>query len=88
MRINVPRINKTSTFLALILSIAFGSAYGADDPVDDGPVEDGPNASNPLAAVTNIDFRAKYFDLGNGSDRYTYSLEGATMLHPEDQTEV
>jgi len=46
------------------------------------------NPSNPLAAASNLDLRAKYFDLGNGSDRYTYSLEGATMLHPEDQTEV
>ncbi|MFC1560348.1 hypothetical protein ACFL3W_00215 [Pseudomonadota bacterium] len=73
MRINVPRINKTSTFLALILSIAFGSAYG----------EEGGNASNPLAAVTNTDLRAKYFDLGDDSIRRDYYVDGATMATPE-----
>jgi len=40
------------------------------------------NPSNPLAAASNVDLRVKYIDLGNGSDRYTYSLEGATMLRP------
>lgn len=41
------------------------------------------NPSNPLAAASNLDVRVKYLDLGNGFDRYIYSLEGATMLHPK-----
>lgn len=41
------------------------------------------NPSNPLAAARNVDLRAKYFDLTDGSDRYIYSLEGATMLSPK-----
>ena len=41
------------------------------------------NPSNPLAAASNVDLLAKYFDLKDGSDRYIYSLEGATMLHPK-----
>ncbi len=40
------------------------------------------NASNPLAAVSNIDLRAQYYDL---DDAYIkdYNLEGATMLNPK-----
>ena len=41
------------------------------------------NPSNPLAAVSNLDLRAKYFDLGDDFERRTYSLEGATMLSPK-----
>ena len=41
------------------------------------------NPSNPLAGASNIDLRAQYLDLGDSSDRYIYSLEGATMLHPK-----
>ncbi len=40
------------------------------------------NASNPLAAVSNIDIRAKHYDLGHG-DRQDYYLDGATMLNPK-----
>jgi len=40
------------------------------------------NASNPLAAVSNTDFRVKYFDLGN-SDRKEFFIDGATMLNPK-----
>jgi hypothetical protein len=73
-------VKKTSTILALIISTAFSSAYA-----EEGPVEDGPNASNPLAAVTNIDVRAKYFDLGDSNDsrRRDYYLDGATMITPD-----
>lgn len=41
------------------------------------------NASNPLAAVSNIDLIAKYYDLDNNSEKMEYSLEGATMLNPK-----
>jgi hypothetical protein len=41
------------------------------------------NPSNPLAAVSNLDLRAKYFDLADDFERRTYSLEGATMLRPK-----
>ena len=39
------------------------------------------NASNPLAAVTNTDLRAQYFDL-DGPDRRDYWVDGADMLTP------
>lgn len=41
--------------------------------------QDEENPSNPLAAVSNIDLKAKYYDLDNNSERMEYSLEGATM---------
>jgi len=77
MKANLPRTIRTSSILALIMSTAFSSAYGGDDPV-----EDGPNASNPLAAVTNMDFRAKYFDIDGDDIRRDYYLDGATMATP------
>ncbi|MBW1792730.1 MAG: hypothetical protein JRJ14_10855, partial [Deltaproteobacteria bacterium] len=40
------------------------------------------NASNPLAAVTNTDLRAQYFDL-DGPERYDYWVDGAAMLTPK-----
>lgn len=40
------------------------------------------NASNPLAAVSNLDFRLKTFDLQQG-DREEFFLDGATMLNPK-----
>ena len=40
------------------------------------------NASNPLAAVSNTDVRAKYIDLDQG-DRMDYYIDGATMLTPK-----
>ena len=55
--------------LALIMIAGFSNAYGEE------------NASNPLAAVTNTDFRAKYFDLG-GSVRRDYYVDGGGMLTP------
>ena len=76
MTTNIHRINKFSVILALLISTGFSSAYG-----EDGPVEDGPNASNPLAAVTNTDLRAKYFDL-DGDIRRDYYVDGATMVTP------
>jgi len=42
----------------------------------------GENASNPLAAVSNTDVRAKYFDLEQG-DRMDYFVDGSTMLNPK-----
>ncbi len=39
------------------------------------------NASNPLAAVTNTDLRAQYFDL-DGPERRDYWVDGADMLTP------
>jgi hypothetical protein len=41
----------------------------------------GENASNPLAAVTNTDLRAQYFDL-DGPERRDYWVDGADMLTP------
>jgi len=40
------------------------------------------NASNPLAAVSNIDIRLKTFDLEQG-DRQEFFIDGATMLNPK-----
>ena len=40
------------------------------------------NASNPLAAVTNTDLRAQYFDL-DGPERRDYWVDGAGMLTPK-----
>ena len=42
----------------------------------------GENASNPLAAVSNTDFRVKYFDLDD-SDRQEAYIDGATMINPK-----
>ncbi|MCP3850657.1 MAG: hypothetical protein GY694_10545 [Gammaproteobacteria bacterium] len=44
---------------------------------------DDENASNPLAAVSNTDFKIKYYDLENKSERLEYSIDGATMLNPK-----
>ena len=65
------QINKISAIVALITSIGCNNAYA----------EDGANASNPLAAVTNTDLRAKYFDL-DGAIRRDYYIDGATMATP------
>jgi hypothetical protein len=40
------------------------------------------NASNPLAAVSNLDFRLKTYDLEQGN-REEFFLDGATMLNPK-----
>jgi hypothetical protein len=40
------------------------------------------NASNPLAAVNNLDFRVQYFDV-DGKDRTDYFLDGAYMVNPK-----
>jgi hypothetical protein len=61
------RIRKHSTILALLISIGATSAYGEE------------NASNPLAAVSNTDLRAQYFDL-DGPERRDYWVDGASML--------
>lgn len=59
----------TPPILALVVLAGISNAYGEE------------NASNPLAAVTNIDVRAKYFDL-DGSTRRDYYVDGATMVTP------
>jgi hypothetical protein len=41
------------------------------------------NASNPLAAVDNIDLRFQSFDLGGGSDLSDLWIDGAYMLTPK-----
>ena len=62
------------TFLCLLLFLLLAAPVCAEQQE---------NPSNPLAAVSNIDLRVQYIDLGSGYDRYVYSLEGATMLHPK-----
>ena len=46
------------------------------------------NPSNPLSAVSNLDVRAQYLDLGDDFERHKYSLEGATMLNPKFKLKV
>ncbi len=41
------------------------------------------NASNPLAAVNNMDIRYQYFDLEGGADRQDVFIDGAYMLRPD-----
>jgi hypothetical protein len=55
--------------LALLISIGTTCAYAEE------------NASNPLAAVSNTDLRAQYFDL-DGPERRDYYVDGASMLTP------
>lgn len=59
------------TFLTASAVIIFGShSYGQE------------NASNPLAAVSNTDFRAQYFNL-DGADLGNFYVDGAYMLTPK-----
>jgi hypothetical protein len=58
-----------SIIVGLLTSIGISSAYAEE------------NASNPLAAVTNTDLRAKYFDL-EGPERRDYYVDGSGMLTP------
>ena len=55
--------------VTLMLAIGATSAYGEE------------NASNPLAAVSNTDLRAQYFDL-DGPERRDYWVDGASMVTP------
>ena len=66
-------IKSIPTILTLIMIAGFSNAYGEDYGEE--------NASNPLAAVTNIDLRAQYFDLG-GSVRRDYYVDGGGMATP------
>ena len=61
----------TFTILAISLAVVtgIGNVYAE-------------NASNPLAAVSNTDLRAQYFDL-DGSDRTDYWVDGAYMVTPK-----
>jgi len=63
-------MKKISTVLTLISSIVINSAYAEE------------NASNPLAAVSNTDLRAKYFDLDEDIRR-DYYVDGGSMLTPD-----
>ena len=70
-------VKKYATYiLALLLVIGTVCAYG------DKASNPGDNASNPLAAVSNTDLRAQYFDLG-GPERRDYWVDGAYMLTPK-----
>jgi hypothetical protein len=59
----------TAYIVAMMLAIGTTSAYGEE------------NASNPLAAVSNTDLRAQYFDL-EGPERRDYWVDGEKMLTP------
>ena len=61
------RMKRISTILGLLTSIGISSAYAEE------------NASNPLAAVTNTDLRAQYFDL-DGPEKRDYWVDGSDML--------
>lgn len=41
------------------------------------------NASNPLAAVSNLDIRGQYLDLGGGAETNDYFVDGAFMVNPK-----
>lgn len=71
---------KKLILLVVILILIGWTAY----PGIAGAVEsrEGENASNPLAAVNNVDLRYKYFDL-DGPERQEYSLDGAHMVTPK-----
>jgi len=69
------------SFSLLLLSIIALLASGTTFAEEEDKISENP--SNPLAAASNVDLRAKYLDLKDGSDRYIYSLEGATMLSPK-----
>ncbi len=56
-------------FADLVLVLASAHAFAQE------------NASNPLAAVSNVDLRAQYFDL-EGPERRDYWVDGAKMLTP------
>jgi hypothetical protein len=66
---------KTSFYSSLSLAVALVSMQAADAAPE--------NASNPLAAVDNIDVRLQYFDLDGSSDRTDLWLDGAYMLTPK-----
>lgn len=40
------------------------------------------NASNPLAAVNNVDLRYKFLNLGSGSDKQDFFIDGSYMVRP------
>lgn len=65
------RFGGLSMAFALMTTAGFGNAQGAENP------------SNPLAAVTNMDIRAQYFELTDDSKRRDYYLDGATMVTPK-----
>ena len=61
-----------STYVSSLLTLSLLTALQAQEE----------NASNPLAAVNNLDFRAQYFDV-DGKDRTDYFLDGAYMANPK-----
>ena len=64
---------KIFNLLATVFGLLFLNSLMADE-----------NASNPLAAVSNTDFRLKTFDLGKG-DRQEFFNDGSTMLNPKQK---
>ena len=62
---------KIFNILATVFGLLFLNSLMADE-----------NASNPLAAVSNTDFRLKTFDLETG-DRQEFFIDGATMINPK-----
>ncbi len=63
-----------------------GSTHDEDElPMDRGDADsgsDGAAGSNPLAAVSKVDFIWQYFDLTSGRDVHDFNAKGSTMLHP------
>ena len=57
--------------IILIVFIGVNNSYGEE------------NASNPLAAVNNVDLRIRAYELTNGQDRTQYSIEGGHMFAPK-----
>lgn len=66
-------------FLASLILIG-GTVYPGNATAVES--REGENASNPLAAVNNVDLRYQYFDL-DGPERHEFSLDGAHMVTPK-----
>ena len=67
-------------FCALLLPITL--SLSTLSAAEEG-LESAENPSNPLSKGRNTDLRLQYFDLGNGSDRTSYNVEGAMMIKPD-----
>ncbi len=66
-----PRVPRNLVLLFSVLLLVFARSAVAEE-----------NASNPLAAVSNLDLRLKVYDLDPG-DREEFYFDGATMLNPK-----
>ena len=72
-------IHKATSAICFALFIILAVAVSPGSAVES---KEGENASNPLAAVNNIDFQYKYIDL-DGPERQEFSLDGAHMVTPK-----